>query len=301
VARADVEALVAARDQAGPYRSIRDLAARAGAGRSSLEQLAWSGACDVLIALDRSAQRGAGGDRRLALWQIGVTSPGHAVAGGTQLALPLDPPAPPRLRELGRWQGLVADYATTGVTVGDHVMAALRPRLQTSRPVSSQGRSRAPLLATSAQLARLPHGCSVAIAGLVIARQRPATANGIVFLLFEDEWGTVNLIVPPAVYERQRSLVRAEPLLLAHGRLERPPAGGGVINVIVSELAALDASLDQASAPPHAQAGDVRALPGTGPAAIPEDPAIVEPAGGAAAAMRAFAPAVQSFAAGRRR
>ena len=94
-------------------------------------------------------------------------------------------------------------------------MAALRPRLGI------------PMLSTSAQLERMPHGCLVNIAGLVIARQRPGTAKGIVFLLFEDEWGTVNLIVPPDVYERQRRFVRTEPLLLARGRLERPAAGGG--------------------------------------------------------------------------
>ena len=57
------------------------------------------------------------------------------------------------------------------------------------------------------------------MAGLVIARQRPGTAKGTMFLLFEDECGTVNLIVPRAVYERYRYLARAEPLLLARGRV----------------------------------------------------------------------------------
>ncbi len=116
------------------------------------------------------------------------------------------------------------------MTVGDHVMAALRPRLQ------------APMLATSAQLPRLPQGSSVTVAGLVIARQRPGTAKGIMFLLFEDEWGTINLIVPRAVYERDRPLARAEPLLLARGRLERSPEG--VLNVIVRELVALERFVD---------------------------------------------------------
>jgi error-prone DNA polymerase len=184
--------------------------------------------------------------------------------------LPIAPPEAPRLRRLGRWQELVADYATSGVTVGDHVMAALRPRLNI------------PMLSTSAQLERMPHGCSVTIAGLVIARQRPGTAKGIVFLLFEDEWGTVNLIVPPDVYERQRSYVRTEPLLLARGKLERPEAGGGVINVLVREVAPLDASLaDEVQAPDTA--ADTHEL---------------RPVG---SSMRAVAPAVQSFASGRRR
>src|SRR5436305_5953670 len=144
-ARAELEALVAARRRGGPFRSLGDLAARAGAGRPALEQLAWAGACDAL-----------GGGRRQALWQLGVAAPGRPVSDGTQLALPVDPPAAPRLRPLGRWQRLIADYATSGVTVGDHVMAALRPRLQASGAASPVG------LATSAQLPRLPHGCTVA-------------------------------------------------------------------------------------------------------------------------------------------
>ena len=77
------------------------------------------------------------------------------------------------------------------------------------------------MLATSAQLPRLPGGCQVAVAGLVIARQQPGTAKGTMFLLFEDEFGTINLIVPEGVYERHRLLARSEPLLLARGRLER--------------------------------------------------------------------------------
>ena len=135
----------------------------------------------------------------------------------------------PQLRPLDRWQQVLADYATSGVTVDDHVMAVLRPRLSI------------PMLATSAQLPRLPHGCSVAVAGMTIARQRPGTAKGTMFLLFEDEWGTVNLVVPGAVYERHRGLARAEPLLLARGRLERSPSG--VLNVIVPSWPRWSASL----------------------------------------------------------
>ena len=288
VGAAEAQALVAARDEGGPFRDLGDLAARAGAGRPALEQLAWSGACDALAgAGDLGAS--AGSARRLALWQLGVAVPGRPAAGGAlQLALPIEPPSAPRLRALGRWQRLVADYSTSGVTVGDHVMAALRPRL------------RAPMLATSAQLEHLPHGCSVAIPGLVIARQRPGTAKGIVFLLFEDEWGTVNLIVPPDVYERERRLVRTEPLLLARGRLERPPAGGGIINVLVRELEALDASLaDEPRSPAEQPAAQTHALHGEPGDAQDADGR--EADGGVGASLRAVAPPIQSFASGRRR
>jgi error-prone DNA polymerase len=59
------------------------------------------------------------------------------------------------------------------------------------------------------------------VAGMAVARQRPATANGVVFMLIEDEFGAVNLIVPPTFYDRHRAIVRGEPLLLARGRFER--------------------------------------------------------------------------------
>ncbi|HWX44370.1 MAG TPA: error-prone DNA polymerase, partial [Solirubrobacteraceae bacterium] len=143
------------------------------------------------------------------------------------------------------------------------------------------------------QLPRLPQGSAVCVAGLVIARQRPGTAGGTMFLLFEDEWGHVNLIVPRAVYERHRPLARAEPLLLARGRLERtavervtgieevPP----VVNVIVHELAALERFLAPAAGEEADAGASVHRLPSAE----------------VGANMRAVAPPVQSFAAGRRR
>jgi error-prone DNA polymerase len=71
---------------------------------------------------------------------------------------------------------------------------------------------------------------------MAVARQRPATANGVVFMLIEDEFGTVNLIVPPGVYERHRGIVRSEPLILAHGRFERVERNQ---NVLVRRLETL--------------------------------------------------------------
>jgi error-prone DNA polymerase len=71
---------------------------------------------------------------------------------------------------------------------------------------------------------------------MAIARQRPATANGVVFMLLEDEFGQVNLIVPPPVYERHRAIVRGEPLVLAHGTFERIERNQ---NVVVRKLETL--------------------------------------------------------------
>ncbi len=302
----EVAELVAERERAGAFSTLGDLAARAGVGRVTLSQLAWAGACDDLIdpgALGPPAER-----RRMALWQLGIAAPGRTADAGTQLSLPLELPDPPRLRALSRWQRLVADYASSGVTVDDHVMAALRPRLS------------ARMLATSAQLARLPAGCSVAVAGLVIARQRPGTAKGTMFLLFEDEWGTINLIVPRAVYERHRQLARAEPLLLARGRLERHDtfttslaqsaaqreqardAVPAILNVIVKELHALERFLPAGATHPGEAAAEAQVHRLAGRGAAPDRAGEDELAGAEVAAdMRAVTPPVQSFAAGRRR
>ena len=268
--------IVAERERGGPFRDLGDLTARTAMRRDTLEQLAWSGACDGLAK-----------DRRTALWQLGIAAPGRPAADGVQLALPFAAPEAPGLRPPSRWERLLADYATSEVTVDDHVMAMLRPRL------------RVPMLATSAQLARLPHGCSVAVAGMVIARQRPGTAKGTMFLLFEDEWGVVNLIVGKAVYETHLALARAEPLLLARGRLERSDA---VANVIVRELAPLERFLT----PDETQDGSASvsrlrsAEPGR-PAGDGDSGDEAADAVRVGAAMRAVAPPVQSFAAGRRR
>jgi error-prone DNA polymerase len=291
VAAADVQRLVAERERGGPFASLEDLAARAGVRRRTLEQLAWSGACDGLITAPVASLGEQ--DRRTALWQLGLAAPAEHVGGtdgdeNVQLALPLELARAPRLRPLGRWQRLIADYSTSGVTVGEHAMAILRPRLTVAK------------LATSAQLARLPSGGEVAVAGLVIARQRPGTAKGTMFLLFEDEFGTVNLIVPKAVYERHRQLARAEPLLLARGRLERMQE---VVNVIVRELIALERFLADGieGREGAAAAGCLHHLPGVRHAAGEGED--VEQVQGAevGSSMRAVAPPVQSFAQGRRR
>jgi len=235
VAEQEVKELVAARQAGGRFKSLADLASRAGSSAGALELLAWSGACDSLV--DAAPQRDGrrrltaaprGSARRIALWQLGVATPGRRVPGGMQLALPLDLPAPPELRTLSRWESMLADYGTTGLTVKSHPMALMRDRLP-------EGLVRSPELAT------LRHGTRVRVGGLVVARQRPGTANGIVFVLLEDEHGTINLIVPAEVYERHRLTVRTEPLILAAGKLERLPAAGGAINVLVDRVESIDA------------------------------------------------------------
>ncbi|HVD87081.1 MAG TPA: DNA polymerase III subunit alpha, partial [Solirubrobacterales bacterium] len=213
----EMEALVAERQRGGPYKGIAELASRSGVGLPSLEKLAWAGALDGIPT-------GSEDDRREALWRVGVTAAGRLHGNGTQLALPMEPPEPPELEPLGEWGNLIADYRSTGMTVDKHPMKLLRPSLD-------------PKLARTSDLTRLDHASTVEVAGMVTARQRPETANGITFLLLEDERGQVNLVVPPPVFERHRPLVRSAPLIRARGRLERRE---GTVNVVVSDLAPLE-------------------------------------------------------------
>jgi error-prone DNA polymerase len=214
----EVRALVAEREHSGGWRSLGDLAARSGAFADTLGKLAWAGACDVL------ADGPPAGRRRQALWQLGVAVPGTPVPEGTQLALPLEPHAGPELRSLSAWERMLADYGSTGVTLREHPMELMRPDLPAD-------------LSTSTELDHGRHGRRVRVAGLVIARQRPATAKGVTFMLLEDEHGTINLIVSPPVHERFRLAVRAEPLVLAYGRLEQRE---GTANVLVDRIERLE-------------------------------------------------------------
>jgi error-prone DNA polymerase len=217
VGRNDAEALVAERDAHGPFRDIADLARRSRLSRDALEALVKGGACD-----------GFQKPRRELLWDLGLVFRPQSVPGtngeAKQLPLALDSTAEtPALRDLTRWERMLADYRHTGLSVGTHPLALLRAHL----PAGTL---------SSADLLEQPHGRRVAIAGMTVARQRPSTANGIVFMLLEDEHGQVNLVVPPAVYEQHRATVRAEPLVLAHGRYERIKENR---NVLVSRLESL--------------------------------------------------------------
>jgi error-prone DNA polymerase len=261
---------VAARRAGGRFRDLSDLASRAGSGSPSLELLAWSGACDSLVH----------GDRRVALWQLGVAAPGHDVPGGTQLALPLDLPAPPGLRTLSKWEAMLADYSSTGLTTRSHPMTLLRERMP-------------PGTVTSLDLETLPHAARVRVGGLVVARQRPGTANGIVFILLEDEHGTINLIVPANVYERHRLIVRTEPLMLIEGKLEKLPAAGGAINVLVDTVGSI-AAPDQILA----EVKDFSMLDEQVRRGVAAQKAAQTTE---AEDFRAVAPPVMSFASGRRR
>ena len=178
-------------------RAFRDIAAltrRASLSRDALEALVRGGVCDDF------------GRRRDLLWQLGLVFRPRSVPGSggeaKQLTLALEPTAEtPDFPDLTRWERMLADYRQTGLSVGVHPLELLRPHLP-------------PGTLTSRELLDTSHGSGVDYAGLAIARQRPSTAKGIVFMLLEDEFGQVNLIVPSQIYDRYRAIVRGEPLLL---------------------------------------------------------------------------------------
>ena len=275
IAEEEVRALVSERAGGGPYRDLADLASRSGVGRDGLERLAWAGAC-------QSVGVAAGGtgdeDRRTVLWRLGIAhgserSRGHAHA---QLALPLPLPAAPGLRALDSWERIVADYSATGVTLGEHPVEVLRDQLPAD-------------LVRCGDLAAIADRTPVRIAGMAVARQRPATAKGIVFMLLEDESGVVNVIVAPPVYERCRLAVRTASFALLTGTLERRE---NVINVIAS-------AVERLSLPGHTEA-TVRHIEPCAERETGRDPDTVEQpvvaaAGGAAAEIAAVAPRPHSF------
>jgi len=207
--RAVGEAIVAARREA-PLEGLGDLVRRAGLSRPWLVRLAEAGALGSMAR-----------DRRSALWRslaLGAGEPGDLFAGVT----PVEPE--PELPEASAVEEVSADFATAGLSVRGHPMAVMRGGL-------AGGRVR-----TARELLRLPDRAPVEVAGLVIVRQRPETAHGILFVSLEDETGIANLVVMPDVYERFRPVVRGAPFLVARGQVERT---GAVVNVKVESVAPL--------------------------------------------------------------
>jgi error-prone DNA polymerase len=207
----DATAIVLERERHGPYRSLGELASRAGARGDALERLAWAGACgSVGVGMPPEG-------RRSALWRLGVAG---GVGPNGQLSLPLDLPDAPELRELSGWDLAVADYGSTGMTLGAHPLALMRHELDG--------------VATSAEVPGMRDGTDLEVAGIVVARQRPATARGVVFMLLEDEFGVVNIVVLPPVYQRCRLAVRTASFARVRGRLERQEER--VLNVVAGSV-----------------------------------------------------------------
>jgi len=248
-AEADAERLVAAREDG--YPDPRGLWRRSGLGRGALERLA-----------EADAFRSIGLDRRRALWAlkalgdpplplfasaepsvkpsppIGGRGQGEGgFSGPTSLESPTSPrPSPPPeaekenfsevramalLPEMPLGEHVVEDYASLSLTLKRHPLAFLRAEL------AGEG------LVTAAELAHLPVDRRLSIAGIVLIRQRPGSANGVVFITIEDETGIANLIVWPAILERFRRAALGASLLRCTGKLQREES---VIHVVADRL-----------------------------------------------------------------
>ncbi len=257
----DAEVVVAERERGGNYEDLGELASRSGATADALERLAWAGACAAIGGGEASAAGDRGDRRRTPLWRLGVASGSIRQAGGEQLSLPLAVPAAPALRPQTAWERVMADYGSQGMALDEHPLELIRPSL-------SEG------TVTCRDLEGIADGTDLTVAGMLVARQRPATAKGVMFLLIEDETGVVNVVVLPPVYERHRLTVRTASLITIEGRLERRE---GVVNVIASTVMRLER--------PDQPIAEVRSI----------EPAPERDAGASITDLDAVLPAVHSF------
>jgi error-prone DNA polymerase len=165
--------------------------------------------------------RSVGLDRRAAEWAVKALedAPPLPLFGGDAAARRPEPAV--ALPTLGIGEHVMLDYATLGLSLKAHPMALLRPLFEREGVVPAR------------RLAQLADGRRLAVAGLVLVRQRPGSAKGVIFITLEDETGIANLVVWPAMFERFRRVVMTGALLTATGRLQRE---GSVIHLVVDRL-----------------------------------------------------------------
>jgi error-prone DNA polymerase len=214
--RQSAEAVVATRSQGGQFRSAEDLALRVPVlNRKELTLLARVGALNKLDGVEH---------RRDALWQVERAGKleGPLLRQNSDWLREASNALP--LAQMNNEERLVADYAGTGLTVGKHPMHYRRQELQSRNVLSA------------AELRRCRDGEFVKAAGCVIARQRPGTAKGFIFISMEDETGIANVIVTPDLYERERLTVVRSKFLLVEGILQNQD---GVIHIKATRLIAL--------------------------------------------------------------
>ena len=228
VREGDMRALVAARG-AG-YSSVRDLWLRSGLKRAAIARLA-----------DADAFRSIGLDRRQALWAAKALDEESAAE-----ALPLfesvtqggawpDLQAEPNiaLPVMADGEHVVQDYRYLSLSLKAHPLSFLRAELQAAGIASAQNTS------------ETPNGRMITVAGLVLVRQRPGTAKGVVFMTLEDETGTVNVIVWPKVFAKYRSEVMGARLVKIRGRLQKADGVTHVVADYVENISTLLGLLEE--------------------------------------------------------
>jgi len=181
---------IAAERKTRPFASLEDFRRRVEPDRPALRVLSRIGALNGLVD-----------HRRDGLWKSALPLRADDLPG---FHLENDQPTP--LPVMNAFERLEADFSGTGVTTGRHPMALIRPDL--------------PDITRAAELPAVPHGTPVCIAGLVICRQRPGTAKGVVFVSLEDETGVANAIFYPAFFEKNRLIITQESFLKIEGLLQ---------------------------------------------------------------------------------
>jgi error-prone DNA polymerase len=217
LSRQGAEGIVAARLEK-PFADAADLIARAKLDRRDSEALA---AADAL--------HGLAGHRHRAFWDMSAHERPTPLFGQ-----PAFDEGVPLLRPPREGENIVADYASTGLTLRRHPLTLLRSRLAARRLLSAE------------ELRALGHGCFARTAGLVICRQRPMTASGVIFLTLEDETGQTNVIVWPSLVQRQRHIVLQAGLLAVHGTVQEED---GVLHLVAGRLEDLSHWLGNLSVP----------------------------------------------------
>jgi error-prone DNA polymerase len=191
--------------RAQPFTSVSDMAHRAELDKRDLAALA-----------DADALRSLAGHRHEAVWDVAGIERLPALLAGTEFD-----EASPSLPAPTEGQDIVADYRRIGLTLRRHPLALLRRQLHERR------------LLTADEIRHAPHGRLVRTAGIVIGRQRPDTASGVIFVTIEDETGATNVIVWRDLSDRQRRELVGARLLGVYGRIERE---GDVVHVLAGRL-----------------------------------------------------------------
>ncbi len=251
----DAQAIVRERERAGPFKSIAELERRVELPRRKMEALIDAGVFDVW-----------GRGRRELLWDLGLHIPAERVASSSahsaskeseaqgseasrakvetarQMRLPLTPASPEVvLPPLDAWELTAADYRATGLSTRAHYLGILRPKIPRG-------------ILRIDQIERTRHGTRTYVAGLVVARQRPETASGVIFLLLEDESGMLNVVVRPDLVEKRRSIVRGEKLLVTYGKVQQ---GEGTTSFLAFDVWPLERFVDLRDHEPLGQAEPV--------------------------------------------
>jgi len=208
--------LVRGLTEAGAQRIVAARRERAFTGVADIAHRAKLDHRDLTALADGDALAPLAGHRHDAVWNVAGVERLPALLAGSAFA-----EAQPKLRAPTEGQDIVADYRRLGLTLRRHPLALLRPQLRARR------------LTTSHDIRAAPHGRIVRTAGIVIGRQRPDTASGVVFVTIEDETGATNVIVWRDLGDRQRRELLGARLLAVYGRVERE---GSVVHVLAGRL-----------------------------------------------------------------